>query len=346
MGDTMIYSRNTMPKVRTKTTNSAASPYAVKKDSHNVLEVLSKINQRLENLEKKVVMDHKESEETVYVEEGNGVDAEGLLHCITPETGKRSDENQMIKTHHANESGDVPKSTFCSGGRKITSIVSSKMKNKIWSNQFINLHELLKESDEKKFSIVMESSSEVGASVRLISKKQNSSSQSLTLNAWAKAFNRFTAIMSVKFPECSIGLNQHMETVFSIAEQNGNWVFYDAEFRHMINRNDANWGSTDLELYLCALMKSDSKNPKVDTDSLELPKGACYRYHTTGSCAKPKQCKYQHNCTNCLRNHPRFKCPVPANEPKLLSRFAQPFKLLSDKENSNSKSNNVNKHGQ
>ena len=104
----MICFRNTMPKVRTKATNSTASPYAVKEDSNNVLESLSKIDQRLESLEKKGVTDHKAS----YVEEGNDLDAEGLIHCVMPETEKRSDENQRIKTHHANESGEVPKSTF------------------------------------------------------------------------------------------------------------------------------------------------------------------------------------------------------------------------------------------
>ena len=69
-----------------------------------------------------------------------------------------------------------------------------------------NLHDLLKEPVEETFSIGMESSSKVGASVRFISKKKkkkkkkkNNSSQSLSLNAWAKLFNRFTAFMSVNF---------------------------------------------------------------------------------------------------------------------------------------------------
>lgn len=310
-----------MPKARRKSSRPTSSPYARKDEEQNLAEVLSKINQRLENLERKSDMEtaRKDTEEED--------DAEVSFQHIIPENDlvKGDGEDPLLKQHIADISGEVNESTFISGGRKITSLVCAKLKNRIWANEFVSMKDLLKKSDDSaNIAIEIDKVSENGTAFKVIQKTQTNSNKELPLNAWVKAFNRFTAIRSIQFPDSSIGMNQHMETVISIAEQNGDWNFYDVEFRHMISKGEARWGSTNLELYLNALMmKNVSKN--TNASNFQIPKGACVKFHTTGVCARDKHCQYQHKCTGCLNNHPRFRCTNPAGRPLVLPRFLQPF---------------------
>lgn len=340
-----------MPKTKRKSTRNSTSPYA--RDDHSqqesVMELLSKINQRLDILEKKTELENKILEDGDDGVEIGDTDPEVFLRCVTSDVGKRGCENPMVTEHCSKVSGEVAetKSCFTSGGRKISSLISAKLKNKIWENAFIQMKELLKGyEDSCNYSIELGNVSEEGTSFRIINKGQNNPSKSLPVHAWAKAFNRYTAIMSIQFPNCSIGMNQHMETVLTIAEQNGNWEFYDVEFRQMIMRGEAEWGSTNLELYLFALMRNTSKNQVVSTSSLQIPKGACHKYHTTGFCSRGVHCQFQHKCTGCLDNHPRYRCPSPGNKQIVLPKFVRPFRPGASKEegfkpNTNTKTNTI-----
>lgn len=317
-----------MPKAR-KSSRPTTSPYGRKEDHTNnkVMELLAKMNDRLENLEKKTEAQNQAV--------GIGRDAEAVVDSDSEVSfrydipvARQEGPLPIEKEHAANVSGENFNSnytsTFSSGGRQITSLVSENLRNKIWSHNFVEMKDLLKGSEERTTcAIEVENMSEAGTSFKIVNKAQNSGSKSLPITAWARAFNRFTAIMSLKHPEWSIGLNQHQETVLSIADQNGSWNYYDIEFRNLIAKGEATWGSTNLELYLFAMIKSDSK--KSSGSGLYIPKGACHKFHTTGYCLYADKCNFQHKCPGCLSSHPRFRCPAPASKPMILPKFAKSF---------------------
>ena len=71
---------------------------------------------------------------------------------------------------------------------------------------------------------------------------------------WTTAWNRFTAVLTVKSPELAPALAHHMEVVLRIAEKRGDWAYYDVAFRGNVAKNEACWGQTHLEVFLLAML--------------------------------------------------------------------------------------------
>ena len=115
-----------------------------------------------------------------------------------------------------------------------------------------------------------------------------------------------------------------------LAQKRGNWLFYDQEFRKYIERGEASWGSTHLELYLQAMITDASNRPSSPVSYTfprgqfsgnkpehKIPSGACYAYHSMGFCRKGAKCTYQHKCykNGCYGNHSAARCGRPMQPP-------------------------------
>ena len=89
---------------------------------------------------------------------------------------------------------DLPQSKFVSMARPLGLGVDSKVKGKIWANQYVELHGLLSPKKNEKIEFV-----DNGDGV-LTCKKSNSNTIK-SFDRWLEAFHTFVAIYSSKYPQ-------------------------------------------------------------------------------------------------------------------------------------------------
>ncbi|VDH94786.1 Hypothetical predicted protein [Mytilus galloprovincialis] len=141
-------------------------------------------------------------------------------------------------------------SAFVSCSLKPGGNITDKIKQQIWAGQYINFNSLL-ENDETKYRLQLVH----GADNPELSITEERNKKTLTLNQWLSAWNKFTSIICTKTPELGSVIPHHMEIIMEMSREGGNWQFYDIEFRKLIERGEAQWGSTHLELYLRAKLQ-------------------------------------------------------------------------------------------
>lgn len=74
-----------------------------------------------------------------------------------------------------------------------------------------------------------------------------------------KAWNCCVVILALQKLGLTMSLAHHMETVLSVAEWNAGWLCSDEHFSHMVSRQETEWGSTHLELYLKVILDHNSQ---------------------------------------------------------------------------------------
>lgn len=222
---------------------------------------------------------------------------------------------------------------FVSAAIGLPSLVPEKVKAKIWAGEYIDLQTLLPSKSQDSFRLEITG----GEGTPTLQIMPNQQQAKLTLAIWIKAWNRFVAVLSLHKPHLTAGLAQHMETVMSLAEKQAGWESYDENFRQMVARGDAKWGSTHLELYMKAVLdhrivyQQQQQQPHTEQNARN-PRGTCYTYHNKGHCMAGADCKFQHKCYWCLGAHPASRCRAPQSDrPKVIPRFqnGQPVTTIS-----------------
>ena len=198
--------------------------------------------------------------------------------------------------------------------------VSDKLKNQIWSNQYVNLASLL---DNK--------TTEVYDGYRLVSGEgdqlcvtQNKVTRKLTgLSQWCDAFLIYLTVYSRKYPSATPSLTTYMSNIKMLHHKGGDFLFYDEEFRFMRQRNPSIGWSINSNLWLeCrdvrgAGVRSQGRRPNgnfrgqsAGNTKSNHPAGFCYKFHTQGRCPNFANCNYKHFCyTNgCNAKHPIYQC--------------------------------------
>lgn len=184
--------------------------------------------------------------------------------------------------------------------------VSDQIKSKIWSNQFIEFKSLLSKEKQKKgkFSLQVEEGDDVGKITihQLDNESQNEVSVA-SMHDWLTAWNRFSAIYCIKYPDQQARLAKHLEVVRDIADAKGNWNGYDMDFRMLIAQGQVEWGDVHMELYVNArLATSQSTKPNKGSKDIQyssMPRGVCFQYHSGKHCSAGFSCCFQHRCYNC-----------------------------------------------
>ena len=247
--------------------------------------------------------------------------------------------NDSIATHLSNLMGEDD--TFTKPGnytptdQPVDLKVSDKVRNMIWSNQYIDLGVLLDPSleyNKPKYEFVGQS----GEPVTIAPKK---AARSITgLGQWCSAFTVFINIYCQKYPNELPMLFTYMNTIKKLAHRNGLYLTYDEEFRYMRQSQHLAWNITHSGLWLeCRDNPNQSKNQKGGKPKTQggfrnnafdnggfrnnpfenggrkqnHPTGYCFRYHSYGKCGRPT-CNFIHRCYNqsCKdEQHPIFKCP-------------------------------------
>ena len=209
-------------------------------------------------------------------------------------------------------------SAFHSGSVAVTATVPERVKQKIWANQFVEMGELLGPEREPVYTLQLLGST--NPTLQMVPKATRRGQ--LSFSQWTMAWNRFGAILAEQSADLSPKLAHHFETIFQLEEKGADWLYYDTEFRQMVHRGEAAWGTTHLELFLKAHLNRKEVTPgSFSKASSPFPRGVCVAYHSAGHCQKGLQCRFQHRCFNCLGDHPFVRCRRPQGKPKLFHRF-------------------------
>lgn len=68
------------------------------------------------------------------------------------------------------------------------------------------------------------------------------------MHDWLTAWNIFSAFYCMKYPEHQAKLSKHLEAVRDIADVNGNWKGYGADFRVFVTQGQIAWDEVYMEL--------------------------------------------------------------------------------------------------
>ena len=224
-----------------------------------------------------------------------------------------------------NEASDVChyKNKAISMARPLDLGIDSKIKGKIWANQFVELNSLLTTKRKERIELVDNGDGVIRC------KKSNTGSIT-SIDKWLEAFHVFVAIYTAKYPTEAPSLMKHTKIVQKLAKQAGDEaaLFYDEQFR--LWREDQPellpWGLISSELQNEALAMGFSKNIKQNPAGQRKPKSGikkyCFRFiNQNGQCPKGADCSFPHICQKCGGPHSRRQCPKlpitgnPSNNP-------------------------------
>ena len=189
----------------------------------------------------------------------------------------------------------------------LDAFVTTKIKEKIWSNQYVEFPTLLptyKEDHTFHFK-------DKDGSLCLAASKP---SKFITLNDWITAFATYMSIYVQKWPAESQALLKYMQIIRNIAARGGDFRKYDETFRRVRQSQLMAWDSLHAELYVQVMM-SGSFQPRhpqpfrgsgASPKEPRTPKGFCIKFHKGEHCPG---CRYKHTCFNCGEPHQRRNCP-------------------------------------
>ena len=126
---------------------------------------------------------------------------------------------------------EKPEKTFSSVTFDLESRVSDRVKAKIWANEYVDFGSLLTVSpDQSKYRIsVTDDHDHPSLCLEHVKPKR----RSLTIDQWLTAFNVFVALYTIKTPSAISSLMKYCEVVRDIAAKQGNWRYYDKQFRFL-----------------------------------------------------------------------------------------------------------------
>ncbi|CAG2199154.1 unnamed protein product [Mytilus edulis] len=242
--------------------NSATvmTPDVMEKLTNRVTErVASRMKRRMEEIFDNIASKNNRNSDVQEAEVQNHVD--NLNRNIQGNGEQNNDNNNVVVSPEvlaaqptADKQNVGGQSAFVSCSLKPGENIPDKIKQQIWAGQYINFHSLL-ENDETKYRLQLVH----GANYPKLSITEERNKKTLTLNQWLSTWNKFTAIICTKNPELGSVIPHHMEIILEMSREGGNWQLYDIEFRKLLERGEAQWGCTHLELYLRAKLQGNVK---------------------------------------------------------------------------------------
>ena len=118
--------------------------------------------------------------------------------------------------------------------------ISSRLRQKIWAGDFIDFA-LLLNKDEREVRL---GTFDTGEDIPQLVWRQSKPKQ-LSLTEWTDAFHIFMSILIVKEPQEAANLLKYHNLIRSIAQENGDWRFYDDSFRRMKCAEQLAWDEVD-----------------------------------------------------------------------------------------------------
>ena len=230
------------------------------------------------------------------------------------------DEHLQTIMGNSASSGEV--GSFNDASRAVDMKVTDKVKQLIWSNQYVDLTLLIDKS------LVKQQSFELVSSQGQLTFAPAKNSRAITsLGKWCDAFIIYLTIYCKKYPNAISKLTSYMSSVKTLAFKGGDFVYYDQEFRYLRQTQNIPWDQVHPGLWLeCRDNRSPNQNSKnnsrnrsnnqsfrapntTNKSSSKHPIGYCFAFHSRGQCIK-SNCTFKHNCyvQSCNGKHPVFKC--------------------------------------
>ena len=205
----------------------------------------------------------------------------------------------------------------CTWSTPISAMVPQKLKQKIWEDRYIDLAALLPNNlvpgtESENYTFKLDKNSDVA----VVPKKTKQSIN--TIYQWTTAFLRFTAVYAEKFSNETPKLLKHAEIVRDMASSGiVTWQTYDKQIRMDRQVRGTSWGKINVEFILQA-QRSREENKQAFRSfrprsgqrfqgRSQFPKGVCWSFNRDGVC-KLQNCKFQHICAECRKNHPKTNC--------------------------------------
>ena len=211
------------------------------------------------------------------------------------------------------------KQPFASIAVALGSMVSSKLTNKIWANEYINFGALISISpNSDKYSLSFHSTTSSSNQPQLTFEPCQPTKKIHSFSQWLSAFNTFVAVYSEKLPNEAPKLMKYCELIRDISAKPGDWSFYDEQFRFIRQSAPVQypWDTIHWELWLKAVVNFRGKpqftSEKVSTGGStrarprqSFPKGTCWTFHAGRYCSG---CRFEHICFKCGSKHPASQC--------------------------------------
>jgi hypothetical protein len=185
----------------------------------------------------------------------------------------------------------------------IVNQVPQSIKEKIWSNQYIELQNLLKKDLGQDSGFKQQIQVVNGELV--ISPAGNSSTSKLIdkIEVWTDAFLIFICIYVQKHPNQTINIMQYLANIRLAATKHIGWSAYDAKFRlKMSNDPNQKWETIDPCLWMLYVQP-------IQNFQLQSGHKRCFSFNNKGFCNE-RLCSYAHKCIKCLGDHPALYCPL------------------------------------
>ena len=139
---------------------------------------------------------------------------------------------------------EKPDDTFSSVTFDLESRVSDRVKAKIWAN-FASLLSVAPEESKYRLSVT-HSHDQPSLCLEHVKPKRGG----LSIDQWVTAFNVFVAVYTISVPNAISSLMKYCEVVRDIAAKQGNWRYYDRQFRflHQSKPDRYPWDNVAWEL--------------------------------------------------------------------------------------------------
>ena len=141
------------------------------------------------------------------------------------------------------------------------------MKQKIWSNEYIDLAQLLKPSDWGQYSLALTTGT--GAPALCLQPKRKA--KLVSINQWCSAFNLFMTNFLTKFPSQAQSILQYCETVRRIEKAGGDFVSIDENVRIQRQNNPTARDTFNAEQYVVAMTTSTKQPSSTFTPIHKVP---------------------------------------------------------------------------
>jgi len=189
-----------------------------------------------------------------------------------------------------------------------------RLKQKIWSGQFLDLASLLPQAQVDD--------DECDAAP----KPKRPKPPPLSIAQFVSAFHIYISVTAEQFPHLAAPMIKHLSIVQKLSENFGDeaWRHYDQQFRWAKQHNlNASWGDMDLEIYTEASLlgiKASTLKPKAfppkrfhsGPQNSNFRPGTCWTFQSKGYCDIPN-CRFRstHSCHKCKGRHATSQCRGP-----------------------------------
>ena len=228
---------------------------------------------------------------------------------ITTQTGQLT----PIGTINLIEKSETPLTDICD---ELGSGVPQKLKEKIWSGQFVHLYYMLLTGDESLVKSVDMVLKEEG-----IMYQTKPAKEIKTIEVWTTAFMTYMSIFLERHPTRAREMLKYMAVIRQAARDfQGNWRRYDKEFRlRQAKRPSRSWASIDTDLWLLTMSGANysrhasaegispglsnqsegvgNLTAQASSQSMKKKSLVCYFYQKN-KCNR-SSCKYEHKCETC-----------------------------------------------